>query len=241
MRIAGFQSTTLLDYPGHLACTVFTQGCNFRCPYCQNGSLVLPDFFDDIMDEDRILAKIKSRSKMFEGVCVSGGEPTNQPDLAGFLAKIKDMGLLVKLDSNGSRPEILKSLYKDGLIDMIAMDIKSSKSAYLKVCGLDPDSHPDLLKNIEESVDFIRSSGIDYEFRTTLVKGLHDKEQIKELADWLAGSKAYFLQSYQENDNILCVLNKDDKHFESFSHKELDEFLSVIREKIPSAELRGLD
>ena len=165
---------------------------------------------------------------MFEGVCVSGGEPTNQPDLAGFLAKIKDMGLLVKLDSNGSRPEILKSLYKDGLIDMIAMDIKSSKSAYLKVCGLDPDSHPDLLKNIEESVDFIRSSGIDY-------------EQIKELADWLAGSKAYFLQSYQENDNILCVLNKDDKHFESFSHKELDEFLSVIREKIPSAELRGVD
>ena len=98
-----------------------------------------------------------------------------------------------------------------------------------------------LLKNIEESVDFIRSSGIDYEFRTTLVKGLHDKEQIKDLADWLAGAKAYFLQSYQENDNILCVLNKDDKHFESFSHKELDEFLSVIREKIPSAELRGVD
>ena len=241
MRIAGFQSTTLLDYPGHLACTVFTQGCNFRCPYCQNGSIVLPEFFDDIMDEEQILAKIKSRSKMFEGVCVSGGEPTNQPDLASFLAKIKDMGLLVKLDSNGSHPKVLKDLYKDGLIDMIAMDIKSSRTAYLKVCGLDPKINSSLLEDIEESVDFIKSSGIDYEFRTTLVKGLHDKKQIEEMAEWLEGAKASFLQSYAENDNILSVLNNDDLQLGSFSRDELDEFVKIVREKIPSAALRGVD
>ena len=244
MLIGGFQSTTLLDYPGHLACTVFTQGCNFRCPFCQNGSLVLPEKFGLPFSEEDILARIKKRSGIYEGVCVSGGEPTNQPDLSEFLKKIKDMGLLVKLDSNGTRPEVLKQLYEESLIDMIAMDIKAAPAQYADVCGLKNGNESvaeKILAKTAESIDFIMNCGIEYEFRTTLVKGLHDISQSGAMAKQISGAKAYFLQSYTDSDLIINKLNGNEKQFESFSETELNEILSAVKKYVPSACLRGID
>ncbi len=244
MLIGGFQSTTLLDYPGHLACTVFTQGCNFRCPFCQNGSLVLPEKFDTPFSEEDTLARIKKRSNIYEGVCVSGGEPTNQPDLAEFLKKIKDMGLLVKLDSNGTRPEVLRQLHKESLIDMIAMDIKAAPAQFAEVCGLKGDNTglaEKLLEKTAESIDFIMNSGIEYEFRTTLVKGLHDISQTEAMSEQISGAKAYFLQSYTDSDLIINKLNGNEKQFESFSETELNEILASVRKYVPAACLRGVD
>ncbi len=244
MLIGGFQSTTLLDYPGHLACTVFTQGCNFRCPFCQNGSLVLPEKFDTPFTEEDILARIRKRSGIYEGVCVSGGEPTNQPDLAEFLKKIKDMGLLVKLDSNGTRPEILKQLYEDSLIDMIAMDIKASPAQFAEVCGLgkvDSSFAGKLLEKTTESIEFIMNCGIEYEFRTTLVKGLHDISQTEAMAKQISGAKAYFLQSYTDSELIINKLSGNEKQFESFSSDELNDILMTVRKHVPTACLRGVD
>ena len=238
MRIGGFVSTTLLDYPGKLACTVFTQGCNMRCPFCQNGGLVLPEYFDDPMDEEAILAKIRKRSHVLEGVCISGGEPTLQPDLPEFLQKIKDLGLSVKLDSNGWRPDILKHLFADGLIDKVAMDIKSSRVGYAKAAGLTPTA--DVLSPYEESIDFLMHSGIDYEFRTTLVKGLHTQEDMRDITGWISGAKAYFLQSYEANTNVICLLNGDRDRYSAFSPDELEQFLQIARTGIPQTQLRGI-
>ncbi|MCR5011343.1 MAG: anaerobic ribonucleoside-triphosphate reductase activating protein [Lachnospiraceae bacterium] len=243
MLIGGFQSTTLLDYPGHLACTVFTQGCNFRCPFCQNGSLVLPEKFDPPFSEEDILTRIKKRSVIYEGVCVSGGEPTNQPDLSEFLKKIKNMGLLVKLDSNGTRPEVLKQLNEESLIDMIAMDIKAAPAQFAEVCGLKENNSlaKKILEKTTESIEFIMSCGIEYEFRTTLVKGLHDISQSGAMASQISGAKAYFLQSYTDSDLIINKLKGNKKQFESFSETELNEILSEVKKYVPSACLRGID
>ena len=238
MRIGGFVSTTLLDYPGKLACTVFTQGCNMRCPFCQNGGLVLPEHFDEPMDEDSILAKIRKRAHVLEGVCISGGEPTLQPDLPEFLHRIKDLGLLVKLDSNGFRPDLLKQLHKDGLIDKVAMDIKSSRADYAKTAGLKPAA--DLLRPYEESIDFLMHSGIDYEFRTTLVKGLHTLDAMRDIAKWITGAKAYYLQSYEPSDNVICLLTNNKTVYDAFSAEELEEFLQIARKTIPNTVLRGI-
>ena len=238
MRIGGFLPTTLLDYPGKLACTVFTQGCNMRCPFCQNGGLVLPEHFEAPLSEDEILAKIKKRSHVLEGVCISGGEPTLQPDLAEFLKKIKELGLSVKLDSNGWHPQTLKQLWQDGLIDKVAMDIKSSRAGYAKAAGLTPAA--DLLSPYEESIDFLMHSGIDYEFRTTLVKGLHTLDDMKDIAQWIAGAKAYYLQSYESSDNVICLLENAASAYSAFPKEELTEFLQIARTTIPSTELRGV-
>ncbi len=238
MRIGGFLQTTLLDYPGKLACTVFTQGCNMRCPFCQNGGLVLPEHFEEPLGEEAVLEKIRKRSHVLEGVCVSGGEPTLQPDLPEFLGRIKAMGLSVKLDSNGFRPDLLKQFYQDGLIDKVAMDIKSSRANYAKTAGLTPAA--DLLRPYEESVDFLMHSGIDYEFRTTLVKGLHTAADLQDIAQWIAGAKAYYLQSYETSDHVICLLTNRASDYAAFSAGELEEFLQIVQATIPNAELRGV-
>ncbi len=224
-----------------IACTVFTQGCNMRCPYCQNGGLVLPSYFDEPIPEDEVLAKIKKRAGILEGVCVTGGEPTVQPDLAEFLKKIKDLGLKVKLDSNGRDPDLLDRLWKDHLIDMVAMDIKASPSRYAYVAGLHGLSDPAVvIAPYDASIRFLLSSGIDYEFRTTLVRGLHDYEQMEDICDWIAGAKAYYLQSYRESDLVISLLENRKDLCSSFSNEELNTFLSIARKKIPTAMLRGI-
>ena len=236
MKIAGFVKTTLLDYPGHLAATVFTQGCNLRCPFCQNGSLVLPEYFETPLDTKEVLSHIKKRSSVLEGVCITGGEPTLMPDLHVFIREIKDAGLLVKLDTNGTNPDAVSALINDKLIDYVAMDIKASPADYAKVCGLNSIS----LEKISATIELLRSSGIEHEFRTTLVKGLHTEASVKAMAEWLSGPDPYFLQSYREEAGVIAVLNHSATLFESFSIEELEKLLDMVRQYMPSASLRGI-
>ncbi|HPF29737.1 MAG TPA: anaerobic ribonucleoside-triphosphate reductase activating protein [Lachnospiraceae bacterium] len=237
MIIGGYASTTLLDYPGQLACTIFTRGCNYRCPFCQNGSLVLPDKNAESYSESEILEKLERRVGILEGVCITGGEPTLQKDLIPFIRKIKQMGFLVKLDSNGSNPLLLQELIEASLVDCIAMDIKSAPDSYAAVCGL----HSIDLMAVRSSVQLLLNCNIEYEFRTTLVKGLHTSADILGIRDWLAGAKAYYLQSYEESDRILTALQGRKLPFSAFSKEELRSFLTIVQEKIPHATVRGVD
>ena len=250
MRIGGFLPTTLLDYPEKLACTVFTCGCNFRCPFCQNGSLVLNSLQESsaCYEKDDILTKIEKRKHLLEGVCVTGGEPTLQKDLPEFLSEIKKMGLLVKLDTNGSHPHIIKSLYQEHLIDYVAMDIKSSKEHYAFVSGISGQedallTSSDFLSFIEESVEFLMHSGIAYEFRTTLVKGLHTYDDMSSISQWIKGARKYYLQSYEDHDLVIAKCNPDNRSFpafDAFSKDELEAFLHIAQATIPAASLRGI-
>lgn len=218
MQIHGLNKTTLLDYPGHLAATVFTGGCNFRCPFCQNKSLVLNPETQPILDEKEVLDYFEKRKNILEGVCITGGEPTLQKDLPKFLKKIKDLGLKVKLDTNGYRPEVIKDLFEKGLLDYVAMDIKASKEKYGEVAGVS-----DLVvSKIEASVNYIIANLPDYEFRTTVVKELHSPEEILKIKAWLKGAKKYKLQSYRESEGVINPI------FSSYSDEEFKALEKLI-------------
>ena len=204
MRISGLQKMTLLDFPGKVACTVFLQGCNFRCPFCHNSGL-LDGINDDEITVDELLAFLKKRQGLLDGVCVSGGEPTLQSDLTDLLRAIKDLGFAVKLDTNGSRPAVLKQLAADGLLDYVAMDVKNAPSAYGVTVGV---AAPDL-STVEESLSFLLSRAVPYELRTTVAAELHTPDRMEELGAWLCRlspeKKAvrYFLQPYVDRDSVL--------------------------------------
>lgn len=231
MQIFGFNKTTLLDFPEHVACTVFTGGCNFRCPFCQNGDLVLHGGSLPVLDEEEVFGVLRKRKGILTGVCVTGGEPTLQRDLDVFLSRVKELGYLVKLDSNGYRPEVLQSLRERGLVDYFAMDIKSSPENYARTAGVKELD----MGLIRESVDFIRSCGLDYEFRTTVVRELHSSGDFLSIGEWLKGCKAYFLQSYVESEGVIC------KEFSSYSKEELEEFVMLLKPYIDNVSLRGVD
>ena len=231
MQIFGFNKTTLLDFPEHVACTVFTGGCNFRCPFCQNGDLVLHGGSLPVLDEEEVFRVLSKRKGILTGVCVTGGEPTLQRDLDVFLSRVKELGYLVKLDSNGYRPEVLQSLCERGLVDYFAMDIKSSPENYARTAGVKELD----MGLIRESVDFIRSCGLDYEFRTTVVRELHSSGDFLSIGEWLKGCKAYFLQSYVESEGVIC------KEFSSYSKEELEEFVMLLKPYIDNVSLRGVD
>lgn len=228
MKISGLQKLTLLDYPGKMACTVFTYGCNFRCGFCHNALLVTEENSDNI-SEDEFFAFLKKRQGILEGVCISGGEPTLQKDLPEFIGKIKDMGYCVKLDTNGTNPEVLKSLIDKSLIDYVAMDIKNSPEKYSLTCCCDVN-----IDTIKESVSIIIESGIDHEFRTTTVKELHTAEDFSSIARWLKGDSKYFLQHFEDSGNLigdnLSPLSKD----------EMTAFADQIRNKLPNVAIRGV-
>ena len=231
MQIFGFNKTTLLDFPEHVACTLFTGGCNFRCPFCQNGDLVLHGGSLPVLDEEEVFGVLRKRKGILTGVCVTGGEPTLQRDLDVFLSRVKELGYLVKLDSNGYRPEVLQSLCERGLVDYFAMDIKSSPENYARTAGVKELD----MGLIRESVDFIRSCGLDYEFRTTVVRELHSSGDFLSIGEWLKGCKAYFLQSYVESEGVIC------KEFSSYSKEELEEFVMLLKPYIDNVSLRGVD
>ena len=231
MQIFGFNKTTLLDFPEHVACTVFTGGCNFRCPFCQNGDLVLHGGSLPVLDEEEVFRVLSKRKGILTGVCVTGGEPTLQRDLDVFLSRVKELGYLVKLDSHGYRPEVLQSLCERGLVDYFAMDIKSSPENYARTAGVKELD----MGLIRESVDFIRSCGLDYEFRTTVVRELHSSGDFLSIGEWLKGCKAYFLQSYVESEGVIC------KEFSSYSKEELEEFVTLLKPYIDNVSLRGVD
>lgn len=231
MKICGFNKTTLLDYPGRVASTIFLGSCNFRCPFCQNSPLVVDPGQQPEISPEEILAFLKKRKGILDGVCVSGGEPTLAEDLPNFLKKIKELGYEIKLDTNGSRPYVVKSLVKDGLIDMVAMDIKACPDHYPSLCGL---RYPDM-DSINETVHFLMSGNIDYEFRTTVVKELHSEKDFREIGQWLKGAKAYYLQAYRDSVEVL------QPGFSSYSLEELKHFRSILLETIDSVEIRGID
>jgi len=231
MRIHGFQKTTLLDYPGKVAATIFTGSCNFRCPFCQNSGLVLHPEEEAVIPEEDVLAFLKKRRNILDGLCVTGGEPTLRADLIPFLEQIKALGYLVKLDTNGYRPEVLKELAGRKLIDYVAMDIKSSRETYAKVAGV-----PSLdLSLIEESVAFLMNGDLPYEFRTTVVRELHGASDFESIGEWLAGCQAYFLQSYKDSDMVMT------SGLSAYTVPELKDFLNILLPSIPAARLRGVD
>ena len=232
MNIHGLQNLTLLDYPGYTAATIFLGSCNFRCPFCQNSSLVLAPDLEPVISEDEVFQFLEKRKRVLDGVCITGGEPTLSKDLGSFLQKIKHLGYLVKLDTNGSRPDVLKELISQGLLDYVAMDIKSSREGYAAAAGIEGMN----LDAVEESVRFLlKEAPVDYEFRTTAVKGLHQKQDFVGIRDWIAGCRRYYLQNYRDSEQILVP-----GVYASFSKGELEEFLAVVRETIPGAELRGV-
>lgn len=227
MNVQGYQKLTLLDFPGRVACTVFTGGCNLRCPFCHNASLVLNPREGENKEEE-VLSYLAGRRGILEGVCITGGEPLLQPDLSDFVKKVKNMGFSVKLDTNGSDPDALAALLAKGEIDYIAMDIKSAPDSYEKAVGR---SFP--TERFFRSAEIIRKSGIPYEFRTTLVKGIHEVRDMEGIGRWLAGEERYFLQGFVDSGNLIGG------GFSAFSPDETMEFLQVIRRYIPSAKLRG--
>lgn len=234
MLIHGLQKLTLLDYPEHLAAVCFTGSCNFRCPFCQNGSLVLNPSGEPVIPEEEIFSLLKKRSGILTGVCITGGEPTLHSDLPEFIKKIKELGYQVKLDTNGTNPAMIKHLYQKGLLDYVAMDIKASRSNYPLVSGC-----PNVpMEKLQESIDFLMNGSLEYEFRTTVVKGLHTPEDFSDISQWIAGAKHYYLQSYRDSD---LILQKNQLAMSAFSEKEMKEFLALVLPSIPSAKLRGID
>lgn len=229
MLIGGFQKLTLLDFPGRVACTVFTVGCNFRCPFCHNSLLVTNTDKNNVWDEDEVLSFINKRAGVLDGVAITGGEPTLMPDLPDFIRKIKDMGLDVKLDTNGTSPEILESLIDAGLVDYVAMDIKSSVNGYSALSGVDVDIAP-----IEKSIGILMQRRVPYEFRTTAVRELHTLDDFKDIGEMIRGADKYFIQKYV--DSGACI--KDG--FSAFEDGEMREILGIVQTFVPNAELRGL-
>ncbi len=240
MNIYGFQKTTLLDYPEHVAATIFTGGCNFRCPFCHNGELVLGIGSGEAAEsgkgvegipEEEVFSYLEKRRGILEGVCITGGEPTLAPDLEEFIRKVKALGYLVKLDTNGYRPEVLWMLLEKGLLDYVAMDVKASRENYERAAGV---KRLDLAR-IEESVAILKSCEIPYEFRTTVVKGIHKAEEFEAIGRWLAGSRSYFLQAFRESEKMLG------EGFDCFSKREMEEMAAKAAKYIDKVSLRGVE
>lgn len=232
MQIHGLNKTTLLDYPGHVAATIFLGSCNFRCPFCHNRDLVLNPASQPVIATEEILAFLKQRRGILSGVCISGGEPTIHHELPDLIRSIKELGYLVKLDTNGSNPDFLRYLYEHRLIDTVAMDIKTCPTDYGKVAGISIDTG---LTPIRESVDYIMNSGIAYEFRTTVVKELHNADSFEEIGKWIRGCNAYFLQAYKDSETVI------QGGFHSYAKEELLTFTKVLKPYITNVALRGID
>lgn len=230
MRIDGLQKMTLLDFPGKVACTVFTGGCNFRCPFCHNALLVteLPENPDYTVDE--ILSFLKKRSGLLDGVAITGGEPLMNPDIADFIKQIRELGYAVKLDTNGSYPDRLKSIVAKGLVDYVAMDIKNCKEKYAETIGLKSYD----LSKIEESVEFLKSGTVDYEFRTTIVNEFHTVEDIRKAAEWIKGAKRYFLQNFVDSGNLI------DGSVTGVGKQTMLDMQKAAADFVPQTEIRGI-
>ena len=207
MRIGGYQKMTLIDYPGVIATTIFTVGCSFRCPFCHNPELVLGSGMSASGNqEEEFFEFLQKRKGKLEGVCITGGEPTIQKDIVEFIQKVKEMGFAIKLDTNGTRPDVLKKLLDLKLLDFVAMDIKNQLKNYNKTTGVKADS-----KRIKLSVDLIMNSRVPYELRTTVVPGIHTEEDFLKIAEWIKGAEAYYLQEYREKIILDPKLKKKTK------------------------------
>lgn len=226
----GMQKLTLLDYPGKMACTLFTGGCNFKCPFCHNSDLVfLPENMVEIKEKD-VLDFLKKRQGILEGVCISGGEPLLHDELVPFLRKVKELGYLVKLDTNGCFPDKIKYLVEEGLIDYVAMDIKNTLEKYPTTIG----TQTLYMSEVKESIDYLLSNVVDYEFRTTLVKEFHNQEDIIEIAKMIAKAKRYYLQNFMDSE---CVIQKG---LHGFTKEEIETIAKSIQLYVQEVNIRGI-
>lgn len=226
MKISGLQKLSLVDYPEHTACTIFTSGCNFACPFCHNSSLV-QNLADEIT-ENKVLEYLIKRKNILDAVCISGGEPTLQKDLLEFINKIKNMGYKIKLDTNGTNFEILKYLIDNKLIDYVAMDIKNSLEKYPLTTNCKVN-----LDNIKKSIGYLLNSNIEYEFRTTLVQEFHTTEDIENISLLISGAKKYYLQKFVDSDNCIA------RGLHEITKEKVLQFQKILQDKIPQTFLRG--
>ncbi len=233
MLIAGLQKLTLLDYPGRVACTVFTAGCNFRCPFCHNAPLVLPErIAGDPNGEETVLQFLKKRQGILDAVAVTGGEPLLHPDLPDFLRKVRDLGYAIKLDTNGAFPDRLRAVVEAGLVDRVAMDIKNSPALYARTVGLEALD----LEPVERSKNYLLRGRVEYEFRTTVVRGLHTAESLREAAAWIRGAEEYWLQQFKDSGDIINIGGLG-----AFSDEEMRALVRELRPIVPTVRLRGVE
>ncbi len=200
MILCGYEKFSMVDFDGRIACTVFTGGCNFRCPFCHNAPLVVGNLKSQQIDENEVFDYLQKRKGLVDAVCVTGGEPTLQPDLCDFLAKVRSMGYATKLDTNGLRPDVLKAVLDDKLVDYVAMDVKNSPEKYAQTVGV---QNVDMGK-ILSSIQLLKDSGIDFEFRTTLIKEFHTADDVQKIAYLVSGAPRYFMQKYNDNDGCIA-------------------------------------
>ncbi len=231
MKIHGLQKMTLLDFPGKVACTVFLGGCDLRCPFCHNAELI-DGTVPAVMDSTELLAFLKKRQGLLEGVAVTGGEPLLRGDeLTELAERIRDLGYPLKLDTNGTHPDRLRTLIDHGLVAYIAMDIKNSPERYARTCGLETMD----LAPVRESAALLMEGKTEYEFRTTTVAELHDEESFRKIGEWIRGAKRYFLQKFTDRDTVPF------EGFHAPSDEQMKLYRAVAREYIPGAELRGVE
>ncbi len=230
MVFHGFQKVTLLDYPGKVACTLFTAGCNFRCPFCHNASLVTHIENTVTYSEEVVLSYLEKRKGIIDGVCITGGEPLIHTDIEDFIVKVKKMGFLVKIDTNGSSPEKLLKLINNGMVDYVAMDIKNSKEKYSLTTGI---GNLDIT-NIEKCVDILIKSNIDYEFRTTVVSPFHTVDDIIKIAQWISPASEYYLQNFVDSGDLIC------NDLSCVDTKVLNLMKDAASEYIDNTQIRGI-
>ena len=231
MQISGLQKMTLLDFPGKVACTVFTGGCNMRCPFCHNALLVKEAADLEVIPEETVLSYLEKRRGILDGVAITGGEPLLWPKTRDFIEKVRALGFLVKLDTNGSKPAFLKELVRDGLLDYVAVDIKNSKEKYAATCGVPGFD----LAPVEETVEFLLSDPVPYEFRTTVVAEFHEVSDFVKIGEWIRGAERYFLQGFQDHEELVGT-----GKMTAVSKEGMEEMLQAVRPYVKEASVRGL-
>lgn len=229
MKIHGLQKLTLLDYPGHTACTVFLAGCDLRCPFCHNADL-LDTAAEAVMDDTELLSFLKKRQGLLDGVAFTGGEPLLTRELPELMEKIRALGYGIKLDTNGYHPTELRNVLERGLVDYVAMDIKNSPERYADTAGVPLIR----LDRINESISLLMTKAPDYEFRTTVVAQLHDLDSFRSIGPWLQGAKRYFLQAFTDRDTVPFA------GFSAPSKEEMQAYAEALKPWIPCVALRGV-
>lgn len=231
MVIQGLQKLTLLDYPEKVACTVFTAGCNFRCPFCHNASLVIDTYKNKGISQEEFFAFLEKRRGILDGVCVTGGEPLIQHGVEEFLGRIRELGFAVKLDTNGSFPDKLERIVEAGLVDYVAMDIKNSQENYGRTIGIEGYD----LRNIHRSVQYLLSDAVPYEFRTTVVRQFHQRSDFESIGRWIRGARRYYLQQFVDSGDLIR------EGLQGYTKDIMEQALAVVKEYVPDAQLRGVE
>ncbi len=230
MKIHGLQKMTLLDFPGHVACTVFLGGCDFRCPFCHNFELVTGESAP-VMDDAELLSFLNKRQGLLDGVAITGGEPCLHRDLPDLLEQIRALGFATKLDTNGNHPALLAEILQRGLVDYVAMDIKNSPAKYAETAGLEAFD----LSNVRESIQLLKNSGIDYEFRTTVVAQFHEAADFEEIGAMIAGAPHYFLQKFTDRDAVPYG------NLSAPTNQEMADYAEIARRFVADTQLRGVE